>query len=52
MNLNYVVSQIVGFFAFILSLFAYHQKKKKKNISNNDSCKCIRYNSLYIISCI
>lgn len=30
MNLNYVVSQIVGFFAFILSLFAYHQKKKKK----------------------
>lgn len=30
MNINYVVSQIVGFFAFIISLFAYHQKKKKK----------------------
>ena len=30
MNIIYIVSQIAGFIAFILSLIAYHQKKKKK----------------------
>ena len=29
MNIIYVASQIAGFIAFILSLIAYHQKKKK-----------------------
>lgn len=29
MNVIYVASQIAGFIAFILSLIAYHQKKKK-----------------------
>lgn len=30
MNIYYIVSQTAGFLAFILSLFAYHQKKKKE----------------------
>lgn len=30
MNIIYVISQIAGFIAFILSLIAYHKKKKSK----------------------
>ena len=30
MNIVYVISQIAGFIAFILSLIAYHRKKKSK----------------------
>ena len=30
MNIVYVISQIAGFIAFILSLIAYHRKKKRK----------------------
>lgn len=30
MNIMYIASQIAGFIAFILSLIAYHQKKKNK----------------------
>lgn len=30
MDTAYIVSQIIGFIAFILSLIAYHKKKKKK----------------------
>lgn len=30
MNIIYIISQIAGFIAFILSLLAYHKKKKEK----------------------
>lgn len=30
MNIYYIISQIFGFFAFILSLIAYHRKEKEK----------------------
>ena len=30
MNIVYVISQVAGFIAFILSLIAYHRKKKSK----------------------
>ena len=30
MNIVYLISQIIGFIAFIISLIAYHRKKKEK----------------------
>lgn len=30
MNIIYIISQVVGFIAFIISLVAYHRKKKEK----------------------
>ena len=30
MSIIYVISQIAGFIAFILSIIAYHRKKKRK----------------------
>ena len=30
MNIVYLISQIVGFVAFVISLIAYHRKKKEK----------------------
>ena len=30
MNIVYLISQIVGFIAFVISLIAYHRKKKEK----------------------
>lgn len=30
MNIIYIISQVVGFIAFIISLVAYHKKKKEK----------------------
>ena len=34
MNIVYLISQIVGFIAFVISLVAYHRKKKESIFSS------------------